>query len=85
MQRDRRGDRDVMTLKKKNRSGPPRKPGGRQGSYWTSEKDERYIARAVKKAGRRMAAQAPSSVELTRSKWKHDALMAAAKVELARE
>lgn len=62
-----------------------RKGGGRQGSYWTNEKDERLVARAAKKASKRASAQTDASVTITPSKWKHDAIMAAARAELARK
>lgn len=69
----------------KRKGGKPRRPGGRQGSYWTSEKDERVVARAAKKASKRASVQTNGAVTITPSKWKHDAIMAAARDELARK
>ena len=69
----------------KRKGGKKRNPDARQGSFWTTYKDERVVARAAKKASARASAQTGGAVTITPSKWKHDVIMKAAREELARK
>ena len=69
----------------KRKGGTKLKTGVRQGSFWTTYEKERVVVRAAKKASKRASIKAGVPVTITPSKWKHDAIMAAARAELARE
>ena len=52
----------------KKQGGKPRRPGARQVSFWSDDKEVRKIYRAVQRDG-----------HTSRSKWLHDVVMTAAK------